>query len=917
MASTEHRPDRPRLIATKFRAPARSGPLLVREHLLKRLDARRDRQLTLIHGPAGFGKTTLAVQWRERLQADGAAVAWLSLSRDDNAIDRFLAYLVEAICTGEPSVQLDVASLLEAKVEQAYRIVLADLVNELEALTRDVHLVLDDWHLITDRAVRDAVTFLLEHAPPTFHIVLTSRERPTLPLARLRVDDQLTEITSSDLRFSVGESRAFLCDVNELRLDEGSVRSLWTSTEGWVAALQLALLSLRSTGATAHAIEVFSGKQHAIGEYLTENVLDHLPAELLEFLLSTSILDRLSGSLCAAVSGRPDSQQMLESLDKQDLFILPLDESREWYRYHHLFANHLQRRLKRSAPQRALELHRAASQWFADHGHTDEAVTHALAAGDPQRAVELVERDAMWLVEHSYMASLRNLVSKLPAQRLLDRAALQVSIAWGHCLSHRPAEARVALAHAQKDLVNQAGSSWDEVVVEARVVEAAVRIYQDRTDGVEQLLRPCFERSSAFRPWVVAVAANVRTYVHLRCFEHDEALALQAWARPFQDRAQGPFSAIYGRCFAGIAAQASGQAGTAVQHFQEALRMADASIGRHSHAARLAEALLGQLMVEMNELDDAERLLDDSRALGVEGGVADFSIATYVSSSRLLAQRGDHAGAHAVLDEGMKTAEHLQFSRLATAVVCERVRLRLAVGDVNAAARLLDAETLQVTGGIEDLSQADDLRLVALARLRRAQGRASEAIALMSHWLEPISVRKRPASAARLRIQLALAHDAAGDTRSACSVLSEALALGLAAGLRRSFLDDGPRLVAMIRQLQDKRRGDIDATWAAVQGPLTQLLEMAEDSAQVSPCAAVTAPVRHAGTAAPAVELLKEREVEILQLLENGRSNKEIARILSIGIDTVKWYLKSIYGKLGVSSRAKAVHAARRTGTLD
>ncbi|HEY9193377.1 MAG TPA: AAA family ATPase, partial [Methyloversatilis sp.] len=243
MAKGGHQPDRPRLIATKFRAPARSGALLTRQHLLEQLEERRDRKLTLIHGPAGFGKTTLAIQWRERLQAHGAAVAWLSISRDDNSPGRFLTYLVEAVRVGEPSITLDVISLLETKAEQAADIVVADLVNEFASIERDVYLILDDWHLIHEHAVRDVVSFLLDHAPPGFHLVLISRERPALPLARLRVDDQLTEIAASDLRFSVGESRAFLCDVNELSLDDGDVHSLWNSTEGWVAALQLALLS--------------------------------------------------------------------------------------------------------------------------------------------------------------------------------------------------------------------------------------------------------------------------------------------------------------------------------------------------------------------------------------------------------------------------------------------------------------------------------------------------------------------------------------------------------------------------------------------------------------------------------------------------------------------------------------------------
>lgn len=913
MARGGHQPDRPRLIATKFRAPARSGSRVSRLHLLERLDARRDRKLTLIQGPAGFGKTTLAIQWRERLQAQGAAVAWLNIGRDDNALGRFLTYLVEAVRVGEPSITLDVTTLLEAKAEEAAGVVLADLVNEFEAFERDFYLILDDWHLITEASVREVVGFLIDHAPQQFHLVLTSRERPTLALAKLRVDDQLTEIAAADLRFSVGESRAFLCDVNELNLDDGAVHSLWNSTEGWVAALQLALLSLRAAGDMASSIERFSGKHHVIGEYLAENVLDHLPAEVLDFLLATSILDRLSGSLCAAVSGVACSQKMLEYLDKQDLFIQPLDETREWYRYHQLFASHLQRRLERSAPQQVAERHGAASRWFAEHGHTDEAVSHALAAGEVERAVELVERDAMWLVEHSCMATLRSLVDRLPAWRLHARPQLQLAISWGHCLTHRADDARVALDHAEAHLATQDLSPWDEAVVEAQVVEACIRIYQDRMDGVEEMVRPSIERAASYRPWVVAVAANVLTYVYLHRFDYDAALRLQTWARPFQDRAQGPFSGIYGRCFAGIAAKALGRLEQGVDHFRDALGMANASIGRHSHAARLAEALLGQAMVEMNELDEAERLLDDSRALGLEGGVADFSIATYVSSSRLLAQRGDLAGAHAVLDEGEQTAAHLDFARLAAAVLCERVRLWVAAGDVDTASRLFESCAAAAVAGREAGPETIELLQLAQVRLFRAQGRVDDALSLLRPMLEAATAQRRRTFEVRVRIQLALALDAADEPAASRAMLAEALAQGLPAGMKRSFLDEGPPLTGLLAGLDDALVADgySDAGWSRLRLPLAGLLALgvAEQAVRATP--AVLAAIQ-----IPAAGVLKDREAEILRLLERGSSNKEIARSLAIGVDTVKWYLKSIYAKLGVTCRAQAVYEARRNGAL-
>ena len=944
------RTDRPRLIATKFRAPAGNSGLVARERLLARLESERHRRLTLIHGPAGFGKTTLSVQWRERLQRSGATVAWLSMSREDNSIDRFLTYLVEAVRVADPGLSVDVADQLEAQPEQAAAIVVTELINTFERAERDFYIVIDDWHLIAEREVRDTMVSLLEHAPPRFHVVITSRERPTLPLATLRVAGELCEVTAADLRFTVAESQAFLCDVNALRLDPAAVQSLWTSTEGWVAALQLASLSLRhaddaqgsaarlSSGLLGSVAASFGANHRALGEYLAENVLDSLAPDVLDFLLATSILDRLCAGLCAAVSGLASSQSMLERLDEQDLFIQPLDEHREWYRYHHLFAAHLQRRLERQSPERKAELHRAASIWFSANAHVDEAVTHALAAGEIDRAVDVVANAAMWLVQHSAMSTLRVLVLRLPSDRLGSRPALQLAIAWAHCLTHRPQQARDAVASLVAELApasDGAGSPMDggaadettETLAEARVVEACVRIYQDDIDGVEALVRPCVAPCYRFHPWVVAVASNVYTYVLLQRHGYDDAITLQALALPYHERTQGPFSGVYGRCFAGMAARELGRLQEAVAYFRSAHELAATGVGLHSHAARLAEALLGELLVEMNQLDEAAHLLDDSRALGMEGGVADFFIARYVGSSRLLAHRRDPDAATDVLDEGEQTFRQLGFWRLGGAIFGERIRHALLNGDLAAARRWFEQSNDLVapagaapSNATPHLPRGHEHLALARCRLLLASGRPAQAAEVLRPVLNAAIEGRRLLLEVRTRILMCLALDGVGRLDQAVEMAATTLRVGLDVGMRRSFLDEGTRFIEITALVQERvisnqiPRSPWSAAALAGLSEVGLLGRRADASGFASvaaePGPAAVAPFAIAATGAS----FKQRESEILHLLERGLSNKEIARRLDIGVDTVKWYLKSIYGKLGVANRAQAVFAARGDG---
>lgn len=914
---------RERLVATKLQPPTYAGDLVCRRLLLERLAAARGCRLALIRAPAGYGKTTLAVQWRDALQYEGAAVAWLNLDEDDNDPTRFLSYLIAGLAKVDGALGQDLLSALEAHSEEATKFILGDLINNIAVFGQDLFLMLDDWHLIHEQRIQDALAFLLSHAPANFHILITSRRRLPLPLARLRVEGQVVEIDAGELRFDADESRQFIQDINDLALSDDALRLLWQTTDGWVAALQLASLSLRASTDPDASLKVFSDESgraglQAIGEYLAENVLDNLPAATLDFLTRTSILDRLSAPLCVAVSGNAESQRILEQLEGQDLFIRPLDEKRQWFRYHHLFAAYLRRRLVRDHPEAVQALHRAACAWFAAQGHVSEAVGHALQAGEMDRAIDLVERDAMWLVEHSRMASLLGLVKRLPARRLVDRPNLQMAIGWAHCLTHHPDRVTNALNLLDASLADRAqdDDAAAQLRAEARLLRGSTGIYGDHVQSVEELVKPCLEEPEAHRPWVVAVAANVLSWVRIQSFDFAGARSLQTWALVYHERTQGPFSGIYGRCFAGMAAAQQGELRAAAEQFRDALALARETAGRHSHAARLAGALWGRINYEYNDLEHAENLLEEARALGAEGGVADFSLATYIFLARLRAQAGDVAAAHSLLDEGAQTALQLGIERLAAAVDGERVRFYLAEGDIHLAERALvpAAELAPAATGID--VQIWETRELARARVERAQGQSQAALARLQALLELARAHGRGLAATCLRVPLALALEDSGESARAQATLAQALELAAPQGMIRTFLDEGAQ-PSLERLREAARHGKLlPPLSAAAVYHLNRIIAAGRGAPEPA------GPVPSPGQGTPPrteffVEPLKTRELQMIRLLGKGCSNKEIARNLGVGVNTVKWYLKSAYAKLCVSRRTQAVAEAKRLGLLD
>jgi ATP/maltotriose-dependent transcriptional regulator MalT len=660
--------------ATKYRPPVPTRSLVTRNRLIELFRAGGRRRVVLIHAPSGFGKSTLAAQWREELVRDGVAVAWLTIDDDDNNVVWFLAHLLESLRRVRPALAASLGQVLEEHGDNAGRYVLTTLIDEIHEKDDRIALVIDDWHRVSSPATTAALGFVLEHGCHHMQIIVTSWSRAGLPVSRLRIQDELVEIDGESMRFNGSEARSFLNDVGGLQLSGSDVDALTASTDGWAAALQLATLSLRSGGDPNSLIGRLSGASDVVGEFLAENVVDTLEPELREFLLATSITERTCGGLASALAGVTRGQAMLEDVERRGLFLQRMDDDPGWYRYHQMFAEFLRGRLKHDRPDHLEQLHRIASAWFADHGYLNEAVDHALAY-DPTRAVDLVEQDETNLLEQSKMTTLLGIVKKLPPQIVASRARLQLTIAWANLLLQRQGPRQAAVNRFEASVAN---ADLDETTradlkAEADVLQAVAETFADHTENVEGLVAEAMSRPDTLHPRVPGVAGNIAAFAAIYRFDFDTAHRLLDWASPYHEM-MGPFATVYARCYGGMADRYRLDIPAALKNFREAFEIAS-GVGPHSHAARLAGALLGQLLYETGDLAEATRLLDDSYQFGSEGGGVDYLAARFVIGARIRAQHGDRSAAMERLDAGMDAAQRLRLPRLAAAVNNERSRL--------------------------------------------------------------------------------------------------------------------------------------------------------------------------------------------------------------------------------------------------
>lgn len=885
------------LLGTKLHVPRRRRGLVARPRLSERLGRGDEAALTLVSAPAGFGKTTLLTEWLAGT-APARPVAWLSLDERDDDPVVFWTYLVAALQAAVDGLG-DGARAALRDPSAAMDDVLATLVNELDALPGGVVLVLDDYHVVTARGVHDRVAHLVERLPPNVSLVIATRADPPLPLARLRARAQLVEVRAADLRFTAEEAAAYLAGAMGLALTPEQVAALGARTEGWIAALQLAALSMQGREDPGTFLAGFAGDDRYVVDYLVEEVLQRQPGDVRDFLLSTAVLSRLSGPLCDAVVGREGSAAVLEELDRANLFLVPLDDRRHWYRYHHLFADVLRARLLAEQPRRVATLHRRAGEWFAHHGEPGEAIGHALAGGDPGRAADLVELAMPAARQNRQETTLRHWFAQLPEHVLRDRPLLRAGYA-GAILVHGEVEGVEEHLRDAERWLAAAGPRADDAVV--RTVRSQVAVYraaQARLTGdlpgtvthAERVLELAGDDEHLVR----GSAAGLLGLAHWTAGDLDAAHRWWTESRERLHRA-GHHSDTLGVALALADIDlARGRLRDARATYESGL----ATVARHGarvlRGAADVHVGLCEVHLERDDLEAARQHLAAAARLGDAAGLPQNRHRSRIAAARLRAAEGDLDGAVELLDEAERVYCGDLFPDLRPV---SALRARVLVRQ----RRVAEALTWARERGLSPDDPPSYLREyehATLARVLLAEHEDSgdpvpvaRATALLERLVRAAEEGRREGSVLSLSVLLALARRAGGDTPGALAALERAVALAEPEGRVRVFLDEGRPVTALLRDLGSRRGGALLRRLPGV-GPVPD----------------AGPPPRRV-----LVDPLSARELEVLRLLDTDLDGPGIARELYLSLNTVRTHTRNVYAKLGVNSRRAAV---RRAGELD
>ena len=904
------------LLATKLHVPRPQPGFVPRPRLVRALSQGLARGRVLVCAPAGFGKTSLLADWA---RSGGRPVAWLGLDAGDSDPARFWRYVVAALDQAQPGIAERLGPLLGPPAPRSFEGLVTALINELAAQPgRDeVLLVLDDYHLVDAGPVHESVAFLLENLPPGLLLAVSGRTDPPLPLARLRARGQLAELRAAELRFTTEEAAALLGAAAGPVLPDTAVVALTARTEGWAAGLQLAALSLRGRTDTAGFVAAFSGSHRFVLDYLADEVLDGQPGPVRAFLLETSILERLSGELCDAVTGRSGSQAMLHHIERAGLFLVPLDEVRGWWRYHHLFADLLRARLEQEQPGRVQELHRAAAAWSDEHDLADDAVRHALAAGDAAWAAQLVERYVDTLLRRSEGVTLRRWLFTLPAE--VQRARPRLCLAQGfNAVVSGQVEAIEPLLDDAERAFAATGSQPPEppigpvggvlANVPAGIAFLRAELARLRGDAAravdwDQQARAQLRESDFYLRTLVR--ANLAAADWLRGqLGHAERSLAEALA---ERRAAGEGYLATRVCHdLGQVQRAQGNLDAALATYRQALDIAGEVSSQPPHLG-MAHVGLAEVLYERNELaaalDHATRGVTLCRQLAFTPPLA-VGLAIL---ARIRQAHGDAAAAIAAMGEAGQVELSPQVVALLNPVPSQRARLLLAQGDVTAASQWAKAAGLSPE---DKPDYPQEPAYLLLARLLLAQDRPGPALTLLQRLLATAASQGRTGNVLEIQALRALALAAHGDHVGALGALAEAVTLACPQGYVRVFADEGAPMRALLTRLsaaQKDRRAparDIDPDY------LARLLRACVQ-AGAAPAS------RRAAAALPGMtEPLTDREVEVLRLLAAGKSNQRIAHELVVALDTVKKHVTHVLGKLGAANRTEAVARARQLGLI-
>jgi LuxR family maltose regulon positive regulatory protein len=892
------------ILATKLYKPRPRPKVVQRPHLIERLNEGLHRKLTLIAAPAGFGKTTLVSAW---VAVCDRQVAWLSLDKGDRDPARFLTYLVAALRTIAPNVGEGMLSVLQSPQPPPTETVLTALLNEITNIPHNFALVLDDYHVIDAKPVDDALAFLLEHLPPQMHLVIATREDPQLPLARLRARDQLTELRVTDLRFTPSEAAGFLNQAMGLNLSAEDVAALEIRTEGWIAGLQLAAILLQGHKDAAGFVKSFTGSHHFVMDYLVEEVLQHQPESVQAFLLRTSILDRLCGPLCDAVllDVPASGQQTLEYLEHANLFIVPLDNERRWYRYHHLFADLLRHRLHQKAtdegrrtkdeetarhpssfvlrPSSIPQLHIRASQWYEDNGLEIEAFHHAVAANDVERAERLIDSKGTPLHLRGLVTAMVDWLESLPKAVMDARPSLWVKYGSLMLVVGQTTGVEEKLDAAEAALQ---GTTEDDKtrylmghIAAARATLALTRYH------VEAMIAQSRRALEYLPPNNRSLRANANWTLGYACLLQGDRVAARAAlteALALCQAAGDIFTTILATIGLGNVQETDNELYQAAETYRRVLQLAGDQPLQIIYEAHLG---LARVLYEWNDLDTAEQHGQQAHHLARQyDRVIDRFIVCEVFLARLKLAQGDVVGATSILAQAGQSARRQNFVHRIPEVAAAQVLTLLRQGDLAAAAHLAQTHGLPLSQARVHLAQGDTSAALSVLEPLRLQ---MEAKGWQDEWL-------------KVMVLQAVALHAHGEEDKAVQTLGDALALAEPGGFIRIFVDEGIPMAQLLAEAATRRMMS-DYT-----GKLLAVFEAESRARKEKP------DLSHE----PLIEPLSQRELEVLHLIAQGLSNREISERLFLALDTVKGHNRKIFDKLQVQRRTEALARAHDLGLL-
>ena len=900
------------LLTTKLYVPRLRPELVSRPHLVERLMSGFKRRLTLLSAPAGFGKTTLL---SECFSTNKMAVGWISLDEGDNDPALFWAYFIASLQTVRPDIGKTARQMLQSPQPPPVRTILTALINEIidagDSPDHPFIVVLDDYHVVEEQSIHQDLAFLIDHLPSQLHLVIATRSDPPLPLARLRAGGQLSEFRADDLRFTPGEAAVFLNEVMGLSLSHDDIAALDARTEGWIASLQMAALSMQGRKDVASFIAAFSGSHRYILDYLTEEVLNRQSASVQSFLLETSILEQLTGALCDAVTGREDGREMLVQLEAANLFLVPLDYERKWYRYHHLFAGLLRQRLYQMQAGRVQIVHLRASEWYEEQGLAAAAIDHALSAGELVRAAYLIEQNAETTLMRSEITTLLRWVDALPDDIVRARPHLCAFHAGALLWGGRPLEAvESRLREAAEG--DTGGSVSGEVAVFRALIAAAQGNITLSTELSYRALELLSEESLLLRSIVscslglvnilrgdVVAATRIFHEVSMIGQQTDNLmLTMLALNRLAQLRVL------------------QGKLHEARQLYEQALEFAVDEQGRLLPISSLALIGIGGLEREWNDFEAATRHLTEGIELAKRWQEVG-AIFGYVALALIEQAQGNADGAGAQIQRAKQLAISFDATDIDDIVVdAYQARLLIAQGDLEAAVRWVEERGLDNKISIDESDEYGstswsyylrELEYVVLARLRIAQGRPDDALELLGPLQQSAEEMGRTGDVIEISVLQALALQARGDVEQAITLLKRALVLAEEEGYIRIFVDEGEPMERLLEM-------------AASRGIAPKYVNKLRDAFSLEHARQRLEPrdasIESASASSALIESFTERELEVLRLVEAGLSNQEIADKLFLAVGTVKKHVYNIYGKLNVEKRTQAVARARELGLL-